>query len=82
MSAPSVSGRCRIGVANVLSTSSCAPASCAIPPRAWMSKIFIRGFDGVSIQMSFVDGRNALFNTAKFCRSSTLLSIPQEGRKS
>ena len=47
-----------------------------------MSKIFRRGLEGVSIQMSFVEGRSALESPSKSCRFSMLLSIPHTGRKS
>jgi len=38
--------------------------------------------EGVSIQMSFVDGRMALERRSKSCRFSMLLSMPHMGRKS
>ena len=49
-SAPSSSGRCRYGVANVLSTTSIAPTSCAASAAARMSTMFSSGFVGDSIQ--------------------------------
>ena len=49
-SAPSASGCCRYGDANVLSTTSSAPASCAISASAVMSAIESSGFVGVSTQ--------------------------------
>ena len=45
-SAPSASGRCSAGEANVLSTTTRAPAACATAATAWMSTIFSSGFDG------------------------------------
>jgi hypothetical protein len=50
MSAPSSSGRCRYGVAKVLSTTTIAPAACAASAAARMSITFRRGFVGVSSQ--------------------------------
>ena len=49
-SAPSSNGRCRIGLANVLSQASSAPRSCASAASAAMSLTRSSGFDGVSIQ--------------------------------
>ena len=53
-SAPSVSGCCRYGDANVLSTTSSAPASCAASARARMSAMPSSGFVGVSAHTSVV----------------------------
>ena len=50
MSAPSESGCCRYGVANVLSTTTSAPAACAASAAARMSTMFSSGFVGVSSQ--------------------------------
>src|SRR5690606_19795653 len=58
-SAPSASGCCRYGVANVLSTTSSAPASRAIAPNAAMSAMFSSGLVGVSTQMTRVSCRTA-----------------------
>ncbi|SKZ58031.1 Uncharacterised protein [Mycobacteroides abscessus subsp. abscessus] len=55
-SAPSSSGRCRYGVAKVLSTTSFAFASCAISPRRAMSPTFSSGLVGVSTHTSLVFG--------------------------
>ncbi len=54
MSAPSSSGRWRYGVANVLSTTTIAPTSCAASAAARMSTMFSNGFVGVSSQTSRV----------------------------
>ena len=51
-SAPSSSGRCRYGVAKVLSTTVIAPATAASRATALMSMTFMSGFDGVSIHTS------------------------------
>ena len=55
-SAPSESGRCRYGVAKVLSTTVRAPRSAAKPATAAMSTIDSSGFDGVSTHTIFVSG--------------------------
>ena len=52
MSAPRSSGVCRYGVANVLSTTSRAPAAWAASATAAMSTMFSSGFVGDSIQTS------------------------------
>jgi hypothetical protein len=54
MSAPRSSGFCRYGEANVLSTHNKAPAGADILATAAMSVMFINGFVGVSIHISFV----------------------------
>ena len=60
MSAPRTSGCWRYGDANVLSTTSSAPASCATTASASMSPMDRSGFVGVSTQISFVSpGRTA-----------------------
>ena len=53
-SAPRSSGVCRIGVANVLSTTSLAPASCVIRAIALMSRQRSSGLVGDSSQTIFV----------------------------
>src|ERR671917_2402833 len=58
-SAPSSRGRCRTGVAQVLSQAIRAPASRAIPEISRTSVIFRRGFEGVSTHNSLVLGRTA-----------------------
>ena len=50
MSAPSSSGRWRYGDANVLSTTTIAPTSCAASAAASMSIMFSSGFVGDSSQ--------------------------------
>ena len=59
MSAPSASGCCSSGVANVLSTTVTNAGARAIAAQAAMSVIRSSGFDGVSSQSSFVSGRMA-----------------------
>ena len=54
MSAPSASGCWRYGVANVLSTTTRAPAAWAASAAARMSTMFSVGLVGVSIQTSRV----------------------------
>jgi len=56
MSAPSSRGRCSIGVANVLSTRTRAPCSCAIRATAAMSVSTIVGLAGVSTKTTLVSG--------------------------
>ncbi len=53
-SAPRASGCWRYGVANVLSTTTCAPTACAASDAAAMSTMLSAGFVGVSSQTSFV----------------------------
>ena len=53
-SAPKRKGFCSAGVANVLSHTQRAPASCASAAISAMSVIFCIGLDGVSIQISRV----------------------------
>ena len=67
-SAPSSSGRCRYGEANVLSVTSSAPCAWATSPSARMSMIDSSGLVGVSAQMSFGFLFAAARSTA--CRSS------------
>ncbi len=58
-SAPNASGRCRHGLANVLSTTSDAPRLCAIFATAARSVIRMTGLVGVSTKTSLVWGVNA-----------------------
>ena len=67
MSAPRSSGRCRYGDANVLSTTSSAPDSCAISASARISTMDSSGLVGVSAQMSF--GRHSAAARATASRS-------------
>jgi hypothetical protein len=62
MSAPSSSGRCRNGVANVLSTTVSAPETAATRARAAMSTTFSNGLVGVSSQT--MRGTGALLRAA------------------
>ena len=61
MSMPRSSGRCKTGVAKVLSqiVITCDPAARARAAIASRSVIFISGFDGVSTQITRVFGRIA-----------------------
>ena len=77
-SAPSASGRCSAGVANVLSTTTVAPASCATAATAAMSTIFSSGFDGVSIQTNRVSSRSAP-RTASGSPMSTVVQVRPHG---
>ena len=77
MSAPSCSGRCRTGVANVLSTTTSAPAACATEATASMSTIFSSGFDGVSIQTTRVSSRIDARTVCGSVRSHAVCVIPQ-----
>ena len=76
-SAPSTSGRCRAGVANVLSTTTRAPCSWVTAHTAPMSTIFSSGFDGVSIQTSFVAGVSAADSASRSPRSTVENARPQ-----
>ena len=69
MSAPSASGCCRYGLANVLSTTTSAPAACARSATAAMSTILSRGLDGVSSQTRSAGCSNALRATPSSVRS-------------
>ena len=75
-SAPSSSGRWSTGVPHVLSTAQIAPPRCAISATAAMSTTCSSGFDGVSIQTSFVFGRIAAFTFARCVMSTADTSIP------
>ena len=70
MSAPNESGRCSIGVANVLSVTSRTPSACAMSPRARRSARNIIGLVGVSQKSIFVFGRIAA-STFSMSRMST-----------
>ena len=59
MSAPHSIGRQRYGVANVLSTSSGTPCSCAMPATASMSSTLPPGLPIVSQKKAFVLARTA-----------------------
>ena len=69
-SAPSSSGRWSTGVANVLSTTTRAPAPCAISATADRSTILSNGFEGVSTHTSLVLGRIADRSAASSARST------------
>ncbi len=63
MSAPSWNGCWKSGVANVLSTTTSAPAACAAALIAAMSYTSRRGLVGDSIQTSFVRSFSASVNS-------------------
>ncbi len=63
-----------------LSTTSKAPAACATPASAAMSKTSVRGFDGVSMNTSRVFGRNAARKASMSPWSTKLVSTPKRGR--
>src|SRR5262245_23296837 len=71
MSAPSSSGRCRYGVANVLSTTTIAPALCAASAAAWMSITFRSGFVGVSSQTIRVRSSRCSARSWPICEAGT-----------
>ena len=68
-SAPSVSGCCRYGDANVLSTTSSAPASCAAWASARMSAMPSSGLVGVSTHTT------AVFRAASRSRTAAASEI-------
>ena len=76
-SAPSSSGRCSAGVANVLSTTTRAPASCAAWATAPTSTTRSIGFDGVSSQTTRVSSRRAPRRSSRSVRSTTEYDSPQ-----
>ena len=80
-SAPSASGRCRYGVAKVLSTTTIAPASCAICATAAMSVIFMSGLLGVSSQTTLVASGRMAWRTASRSLISTVESETPHGTK-
>src|SRR5256885_5129110 len=77
MSVPSSIGRCRAGVAQVLSSSVIAPALRAISQTAAMSTTFNIGLEGVYIQMSFVLGVTEARTLATSDMSTTEAENPQ-----
>ena len=74
-SAPCASGRCSTGVANVASTDSSAPASCAIAATASTSVTRVVGLAGVSTCTSRVCGRIAAARTASRSAESTSVAV-------
>ena len=79
--APSSSGRCTIGEAKVLSTTTRKPCLRAICATAAMSTILSIGLVGVSIQTIFVFGPIAASNAARSHRSTKLKSSPALRRR-
>ena len=78
MSAPCSSGRVSTGVAQVESTASLAPASCAASAAAAISVTPHIGLDGVSIQTSLVlPGRMAARSALASSASANVVSMPQ-----
>ena len=75
-SAPSASGRCAAGVANVLSTTTFAPPACAAEDTASMSTILSVGLDGVSTQTNRVSARTASRTDAGSVRSQVSNASP------
>ena len=75
-SAPSASGDCRYGEANVLSTTSRAWASRATSATAAMSAMPSSGLVGVSHQIARVSGRSAARSAATSARSTGVCSMP------
>ena len=70
MSQPNSSGRCRYGVANVLSTTTSAPLRFALDTTASTSTSLSNGFVGVSIQTIAVSSRIAASAAAGSLRST------------
>ena len=74
MSAPQSIGRHKYGVANVLSTSSGAPCSCARRASASMSSTLPPGLPIVSPKNAFVFGRTAAFHASRLSGSTHVSS--------
>ncbi len=78
---PNSIGRCKAGLANVLSATAITPCSRAICPTAARSMIFNSGFDGVSTHSMRVFGRMASRTASAFDMSTKLKSRPAERRR-
>jgi hypothetical protein len=79
-STPCSSGRVTAGVANVLSTTTRAPASCASSARPRKSTSFSTGLHGVSAWINFVLGRNAACTSSRSDMSAIETSKPFASR--
>src|SRR5579872_3562189 len=79
-SAPSSSGRCSSGVAQVLSHATRAPDFLAIAVIARMSQTVSRGFDGVSVQINRVPGVTARSIAPRSRMSTNVDFSPQDSR--
>ena len=77
MSAPRVSGDCRTGVANVLSTTVVIPLPRTMAAQRAISVTCSSGLDGVSSQSSFVVGRRAASMLAGDVVSTNVNSMPK-----
>ena len=75
MSAPSASGRVKIGVETVESTHSSAPAACAMSETAAMSVMVHSGLLGVSIQNRPVSPGRTAARTASRSDVSTKVTV-------
>ena len=78
-SAPNPMGCCRYGEANVLSTTSQAPASWVILATASRSTTRRSGLVGVSTQTTRVSSRTAFFTASRSVVSTTSYSSPMAG---
>ncbi|OGR47631.1 MAG: hypothetical protein A2X37_03690 [Elusimicrobia bacterium GWA2_66_18] len=76
-SAPSSKGRCRAGLAKVLSTASLAPFAWASLAAERMSVIRSRGLEGDSIQTNFVLGVNAASKARRSVESTNEKDTPK-----
>ena len=81
-SAPSASGCCSNGVANVLSQATMAPCACASLVSAAISQMCNCGLEGVSSQRQRVFGVNALLTASRSAVSTALADRPRCGRNS
>ena len=81
-STPRSSGRCRSGVAHVLSQHEIAPPSRAMPASASMSEMRMSGFDGVSIHTRRVFGRMAARTASRSVMSTKVASMPRSANES
>ena len=76
MSAPSVSGCCRYGVANVLSTTTSAPCAWAIAATASMSMHVSSGLVGVSSHTIAVSSGQSAASASTSVRSTAVHGKP------
>ena len=76
MSAPSVTGCCRYGVANVLSTTTSAPRACATDATASMSKHVNNGLVGLSNHTIPVSSGHAATSASMSLRSTAVHGNP------
>ena len=79
-SAPNSSGRCSTGVANTLSTTTCAPAACARSQTARTSMSSCIGLDGDSKNTAVAGVLSASRHWSRSCPSTKSVCTPNRGR--